>query len=102
LIAKFEYFEVIDAFLANRPATQPKVIIDSLADQCTSSDADDEASDWDDSMPPAEDTTTGSENSTNSTTASIDLDSSDESTVRVKQKPKEIADIKPQVDVKPV
>jgi len=78
------------------------VVIDSLADQCTSSNADNEASASDDSVPLAEGTTTGSGNSTNSTIALINLDSSDESTVHVKQKPKESTDIKPQVDVKPI
>lgn len=53
LISKFEYFMVIDAFLANRPATQPKVIIDSLADQCTSN-AENDASNSDESVYPAE------------------------------------------------
>jgi len=95
LIAKFEYFEVMDAFLANRPATQPKVVIDSLAGQCTSN-AD---SDSDDSVQPAGSTTVGNGNST---AATVDLDSSDEPTVNVKQKPKESADLKPPVDVKPV
>jgi len=84
LIAKFEYFEVIDIFFSNRPVTQPKVVIDSLADRRTSSNADNEASDIDNSVPPAKGTTTGSGNSTNS----ISFDSSDEPTVHVKQKSK--------------
>jgi len=83
LIAKFKYFEVMDAFLANRPATQPKVVIDSL---CTSN-AD---SDSDDSVKPAGSTTVGNGNST---AATVDLNSRDEPTVNVKQKPKESADL---------
>ena len=103
LIVKFEYFEVLDAFLANRPATQPKVVIDSLADQCTSK-ANDDLSDSDDSLQSPEITTAG-----NSTTTSIE--SSDDATVvkftegsnaKSDAKAKEDEDTKPQVDVKPI
>ena len=103
LIAKFEYFEVLDAFLANRPATQPKVVIDSLADQCTSK-ANDDLSDSDDSLQSPEITTAG-----NSTTTLIE--SSDDATVvkftegsnaKSDAKAKEDEDTKPQVDVKPI
>jgi len=71
----------MDAFLGNRPATQPTVVIDSLADRCTSN-ADYEASesDSDDNGKPAESTTTTADTG-NST---IDVDSS-----TVSAKPKE-------------
>ena len=101
MIAKFEYFKVLDAFLANRPATQPKVVIDSLADQCTSK-ANDDLSDSDDSVQPPESTTAG-----NSTTTLIK--SSDDATVvkftegsnKSQMLRQRKIDTKPQVDVKP-
>jgi len=101
LIAKFESFEVIHA---NRPAIQPKVVVDSLFDQGTSN-ADNEASDSDDGNQLAESTTAGNTTDTsngNITTALNDQDSSDKPAVHVKQKPQESADFKSQVDTKPI
>ena len=51
LISKFEYFEVLDKIFGNKPATQPKVIIDSMAGITT---VDSEISDSDDSVMPKE------------------------------------------------
>ena len=53
LISKFEYFEVLDKILGNKPATQPKVIIDSMAGVATVN-SEFEISDSDESVMPKE------------------------------------------------
>ena len=53
LISKFKYFEVLDKILGNKPATQPKVIIDSMAGVATV-DSEFEISDSDESVMPKE------------------------------------------------
>jgi len=85
-------YEIMDTFLGNGPATQSKVVIDSLADQCTSNaDYEVPESDSDDSGKPAESKTTTTTAYTGN--SMIDVNSSDEPTLSAK--PKECPDVKP-------
>jgi len=71
LISKFEYFEVLDKIFGNKPATQPKVIIDSMAGKAT---VESEISDSDESVMPKE---SDPEYPGTSSTATVDIDDDD-------------------------